>query len=155
MVIDYLKNKNRTIAEIDFNKRVLLISYCLRPSNKCPAKLESTGLKCICCSNNCSIGKLKKAAEEAGYKGICIAPGGSMAIKFVEESHPEGIVAVACEKELSEGIYAIKKIVSKNKLNGFTPVIKTIPLIKDGCVDTEIDVEKALNTIRIREGYEI
>jgi len=153
MVINYLKKKDTTISGVDYDKRVLLISHCLRPHDKCPAKLERGGLNCIGCSNNCSVGKLKKMAQELGYRGICIAPGGSMAIKFVEENQPEGIIAVACEKELREGICAIKKIALKNKFNGIIPVIKTIPLIRDGCVDTEIDVEKALQTIKTRQGH--
>ncbi len=139
------KSKKSKISKIDYSKRVLLISHCLRPSKKCPAKLDENGLNCVKCINNCAIGQLKRVAEELNYKGICIAPGGALAVNFVEKMLPEGIVAVACMKELIEGVYMVKKKVKKTiKM----PVIELIPLTKDGCVDTEVDIEYAIEVLK-------
>lgn len=150
MIIRFLRRnrKQRTlkkrIEEIPYEDRVLLISHCLRPSSLCKAKFGNHGLMCSNdCPNNCTIGRLRKTAEKLGYKGICIAPGGKMAIKFVKEMQPAGIVAIACKKELEEGIEATIEIAKKNGSNNHIPLIATVPLVKDGCVDTEVNIEIA------------
>ncbi|MBM3706690.1 MAG: DUF116 domain-containing protein [Actinobacteria bacterium] len=151
MALKFLKKqkKQKKIGDIEFEERILLISHCLRPSKFCKAKFSSNGLMCLDnCANNCPIGKLRKTAEKLGYKGVCIAPGGRLAIKFIEEKQPEGIIAIACKKELEEGIEAIKHLKEKNKLNGGEPVVTTIPLLKDGCVDTEVNFEEAVKAVR-------
>ena len=151
MKIGFLKRikKQNKIENIDFKDRVLLISHCLRYSQSCKAKMSKTGLQCRDdCPNPCSIGQLRKLAEGKGYKGVCIAPGGSMAIKFVEEKQPKGIIAIACNKELTEGIEAIRELKNKSKFIGKDiPVVETIPLSKDGCIDTEMDVAFAAKII--------
>jgi hypothetical protein len=53
------------------------------------------------------------------------------------------VVAVACEKELAEGVEGVKALAKVN----LTPLTVIIPLVKDGCVDTEVDVVKALEII--------
>jgi hypothetical protein len=150
-----LKTKKSKISKIRYEDRVLLMSHCLRPSRKCPAKIDENGLNCINCINNCAIGQLKKEAITLGYMGVCIAPGGSLAIKYVREKNPSGIVAVACLKELAEGIYAVKKHNRENKRNltgndseTKPPVIQAIPLTKEGCVDTAVDIDTAIGIIR-------
>ena len=143
------QKEHKKMEDINFNERILLISHCLRPSKYCKAKISSTGLVCSdSCANNCVIGQLRKAAEKLGYKGVCIAPGGRLAIKFIEEKQPKGIIAIACKKELQEGIEAINQLKVKNKLNGNDPVVTTIPLLKDGCVDTEVNFEEAIKIIK-------
>lgn len=149
-----VKNKKilKNIDDIDFKDRILLLSHCLRPSELCSAKMSKNGLLCRDdCKNNCQVGQLRKLAEKLGYKGVCIAPGGSMAIRFVEEKQPLGIVAVACKKELREGIEAINEITEKNNLNGNAPVIATVPLIKDGCVDTIVNLEEAKRIVMLKK----
>ncbi len=145
-VLKKLNKSSNKISKVDYSERVLLISHCLRPSKKCPAKFDENGLNCINCENNCAIGQLKKAAEELNYKGVCIAPGGSLAVKFVEKTLPKAIVAVACKKELIEGSSEVKKRVKKTSTT--QPIITTIPLSKDGCVDTQVDIEKALKVLK-------
>ena len=156
MKIEFLKRikKQNKIENIDFKDRILLISHCLRNSKSCKAQMSKTGLQCRDdCPNPCSIGQLRKLAERKGYKGVCIAPGGSMAIKYVKEKQPRAIIAIACKKELSEGIEAIRELKNKSKFNGKDmPIIKTIPLTKDGCVDTEVDVIYAAKIIMNNNG---
>ncbi len=67
-------------------------------------------------------------------------------MNYVKETHPEAIVAVACQKELAEGIHGVREISDSNKS---TPVIIIIPLVRDGCVDTEVDEEGALELIAL------
>lgn len=149
-ILEESKKNEERLKSVDPGERVLLISHCLRSSKSCTAKMSKKGLQCReACKNRCSIGRLRLLAEECGYKGICIAPGGSMAIKFVMENNPEGIVAIACMKELEEGVCAVKDLVEIKKTVENPPVIVSVPLLKDGCVDTEVDEEEAKRIIRL------
>ncbi|HEX2922430.1 MAG TPA: DUF116 domain-containing protein, partial [Chloroflexota bacterium] len=96
------------------------------------------------CAEDCVVGRLRRAALELGYKGVCIAAGGTMALNYVAEQDPRGIVAVACERELAEGIDGVRGLPVDGKE---PPVIVIVPLLKDGCVDTEVDEQLALETI--------
>jgi len=142
------------MAGICPRNRILLLSHCLRPSKDCSAKMSKEGLLCRDdCKIKCVLGRLRKLAEELNYKGICIAPGGSMAIKFVKKNQPEGIIAIACMKELTEGVCAVREIIEEenggNESKNGIPVIVTIPLTKDGCVDTEVDEKEARRIINL------
>ena len=142
---------NETLEKLsatDPGERVLLLSHCLRPSQSCPGKFDRKGLICPPdCEQDCVIGRLKEAAISLGYKGVCIAAGGAMAVRFVAEQDPRGIVAVACHKELVEGVEAVESMARSGDKEA--PVIATIPLSKDGCVDTEVNEELALEAISV------
>ncbi|MCD4670883.1 MAG: DUF116 domain-containing protein [Actinomycetia bacterium] len=143
------KNEERLKA-ISPSNRILLISHCLRSSKKCTAKMTKAGLMCRDdCPDRCTVGRLRLLAEKAGYKGVCIAPGGSMALKFIKENKPEGIVAIACMRELEEGVCAVKEFAGIESGEGSSPVIVPVPLLRDGCVDTEVDEEEAKRIINL------
>ena len=96
------------------------------------------------------VNHLHKAVIKLGYKGVCIAPGGRLAVKYVKGTRPRAIVAVACQKELEEGIHGVQELKCGNKTE---PLIIIIPLVRDGCVDTEVDAEKAVELIA--SGYSL
>ena len=129
------------------SQRILLLPHCLRPSQTCPGKYSKRGLECPeDCAEDCTIGRLRRVALSLGYKGVCIAPGGRLAMNYVKENSPKAIVAVACQKELEEGIHGVRELSENDKL---APPIVIIPLVKDGCVDTEVDEEQALKMITL------
>lgn len=129
------------------SQRILLLPHCLRSSQTCSGKYSKQGLECPeDCAENCTIGRLRWTALSLGYKGVCIAPGGRLAVKYVKEKRPKAIVAVACQKELEEGIHGVRELSSSDRL---TPPIVIIPLAKDGCVDTEVDEEQAIKMITL------
>lgn len=133
------------LSQIDPSQRVLLLSHCMRPSQTCPGKFNKQGLICPeDCTEDCAIRRLREAASNMGYKGTCIAAGGAMALRFVKENNPEGIIAIACDKELAEGVEGVSEMVKEKQE---VPVIVTIPLLTDGCVDTTCDEEYALKAI--------
>lgn len=133
------------LSQVDPSQRILLLSHCLRPSQTCPGKFDKKGLMCPeDCTEDCVIKRLKEAASGIGYKGMCVAAGGAMALRFVKEYDPKGIVAVACHRELSEGVEGVKEM-TKDEQD--VPAIVIVPLISDGCVDTEVDEEQALKVI--------
>ena len=136
-----------SLSLIPPSQRVLLLSHCLRPSQTCPGKYSKQGLVCPDdCDQDCTLGRLRRTALSLGYKGVCIAPGGRLALKFVEGISPKGIVAVACHKELEEGIESVHELSGDDD---HMPPIVVVPLVKDGCVDTEVDEAKALEVIAL------
>ena len=150
-----MNNIEEALAQVNPAGRILLLPHCLRRSESCQAKYNEWGLQCQGCNPECPVYLLSQAALACGYKGICVAPGGRLAVTYVEKIRPEAIVAVACEKELDEGIKAVNEL-DDEALN---INITVIPLLKDGCIDTEVDLEKAVEIIgsgcvssRIREG---
>ena len=84
-----------------------------------------------------------KAAEKAGYGGVCVAPGGRLAVQFLAERQPAGVIAIACDKELEEGLEAIAQMDWEDD----NPIVVTFPLSQDGCVDTKVDIEAAQEII--------
>jgi len=133
-----------SVAGVPFERRVLLLPHCLRPSQDCPGKMTKKGLDCTGCTLvDCAIYQLRAIAAEAGYSGVCVAPGGRLAVRFLSEHQPSGVVAVACDKELEEGLEAIAEM---EWANG-EPAVATVPLSQDGCVDTEVDIAVARGVI--------
>ncbi len=140
-----------SVDRVPYSQRVLLLPHCLRPSQDCPGRMTKQGLDCTGCTRTeCAIHRLRSAAIEAGYGGICVAPGGRLAVRFLVERQPAGVIAVACDKELEEGLEAIEEIEWSNG----RPTVVTIPLLRDGCVDTEVDVAAAQRAILCRNGHE-
>jgi hypothetical protein len=129
---------------IPYERRVLLLPHCLRPSNDCPGKMTKQGMNCEGCTiTDCAIYQLRSTADEMGYGGVCVAPGGRLAIRFLLQHQPAAVIAIACDKELEEGIEAV----AQTEWEGEQPIVVTFPLSEDGCVDTVVDVEAARGII--------
>lgn len=135
------------LLRIPPSQRILLLPHCLRRSQTCQGKYGTRGLECYECNPDCSVNRLRQAAINLGYKGVCVAPGGRLAVNYVKETQPEAIVAVACQKELEEGIHGVQEL--NGRPEEPAPVIVIIPLARDGCVDTEVDEERALELIAL------
>jgi len=117
---------------------MILLPHCLQDS-ECPHKITMDVNNCKGCGK-CDIAKLKEMAEE--YNAIIkVAPGGTLARKFVLDTHPRGVVAVACERDLSLGIHEL----------GGLPVIGVLNCRPNGpCFNTTVnldEVEAALQSI--------
>jgi squalene-hopene/tetraprenyl-beta-curcumene cyclase len=134
------------VAQVPPGERILLLPHCLRRSAVCAAKPSEQGLQCASCTAECPINRLRRKALELGYREVCVASGGHMALKHVADSKPSAVVAVACVKELAEGIEGVKALMSGDSP---PPPIAIIPLTKDGCIDTEVDIEQALRVIAV------
>ncbi len=137
----------KQLSDVEPAERVLLLSHCMRPSQTCPGKFSKEGLQCPAdCKISCVLLIARRAAAELGYKGVCIAAGGAQALRFVKERKPHGIIAVACDKELEEGVQSVAKLADQLEE---PPAIMVVPLLKDGCVDTEVDEAAMLRAIRL------
>jgi len=134
-----VKNKiNRAKFSItSFSERIILLPQCLRPKN-CPAKLGEYGYECVENCNLCEINRVISYAKKLGYKYIFILPGGSIIERIFRELKPKACLGIACLKELVLGSFICEK---------FNVASQGVPLIKDGCVNTEVrwsDVYKAI-----------
>ena len=140
------------LAAVEPSHRVVLLAQCLRPSQACPGKFNKKGLACPAdCREDCILGRLREFALGLGYSGVCIAAGGAMALRFVKEHTPRAIVAVACDKELREGVDGVKELFEGSEE---IPAILVIPLLRDGCVDTEVDEERVFKAIALGSATE-
>ncbi len=125
-------------------QRMLLLPHCLRPSQGCPGRVTPQGLDCNGCTRtDCKIYPIRQAALDAGYRDVCVAPGGRLAVRRVAEIRPAVIVAVACDKELAEGVAAVESL----EWDHGAPAIIQIPLTRDGCVDTDVDVARTIDAV--------
>ena len=140
--------KHERLAAVPPSERVLLLPHCLRDSQRCQADNTKHGLVCKGCSPDCAINRLQRKALELGYSGVCIAPGGALVLEFLTQHKPRGIVAVACHKELQMGLEAVAKMGQEPDLE--TPATVVVPLSKDGCVDTEVNVGRVLEVIDLQ-----
>ena len=68
------------LSQIVPSERVLLLPHCLRRSDGCQGKYTRQGLECVECNADCPVNRLRKAAIRFGYKGVCVAPGGRLAV---------------------------------------------------------------------------
>ncbi len=117
---------------------MILLPHCLQDS-ECPHKITLDVNNCKGCGK-CDIAKLKEMAEQ--YNAVIkVATGGTLARKFVLDTRPRGVVAVACERDLSLGIH---------ELSGL-PVIGVLNCRPNGpCFNTTVnldEVEAALQSI--------
>ncbi len=120
------------------NKIMILLPHCLQNSD-CKIKITHDINNCKNCGK-CKIGELKELAEKYDTD-IKVATGGTLARKFILETRPKGVIAVACERDLSFGIHD----------TGVLPVLGVLNCRPNGpCYNTDVDinaVEKALKTL--------
>ncbi|MBN1160151.1 MAG: DUF116 domain-containing protein [Candidatus Diapherotrites archaeon] len=128
--------------KIPYKERILFLPHCLRNSKECKATYDENGLQCKECGK-CSIGEIKKYAENLGYGGVYVTPGGSMVKKVVKEKNPKAVVGVACFNE----IMLVKDSVVTSKMPG-----QAVKLLKDGCVDTKVDIDAVKEKLKMFEG---
>ncbi|RLG61058.1 DUF116 domain-containing protein [Candidatus Geothermarchaeota archaeon] len=121
--------------KVAYNKRALLLPQCLR-NRECKAEMTAFGYKCTNCGK-CRIHEVKKLAESLGYK-VFILPGGSMVEKIINAYKPSAVIGVACLRELVLGSMLCEK-------KGIPT--QGIPLIKDGCFETEVDWKLVKRTL--------
>lgn len=82
---------------------LLLFPHCLQASS-CKQNLMQSLDNCLRCGQ-CKVGELLKIRDE--FKVACvIAGGGRQAVATARQPWVKAIIAIACEKELFEGIMA-------------------------------------------------
>ncbi len=117
---------------------LILLPHCLQHID-CDIRITTDINKCNKCGK-CDIAKLCEISER--YKiNMSIATGGTLARKIIIENRPKFIIAVACDRDLVEGLREVFPI----------PVYGVLNLRPEGpCVNTRVMTEKieaALNAL--------
>jgi hypothetical protein len=136
-----VEKKNRQneerYAATAFNERVIFVPQCMRNVEKCTAKEAGSYYLCAECGG-CKIAGLNKKARELGYKQLYILKGGRTVEKLLNEQQPKAVVGVACFFEGAMGMELCEK---------FKAIVQFVPLTKDGCVNTDLDLEHGLSVL--------
>ena len=70
---------------------------------------------------------------------VFIATGGTLARKIIMENKPKAVIAVACERDLTEGIQDMKHI----------PVLGVFNIRPNGpCFDTNLNIDEVKDAIK-------
>ncbi len=115
---------------------LILFSHCLQNS-ECPQKIIRDLQLCKRCGK-CTIKGLLELSERYGVKCV-VASGGVMAMEKVKSGSVKGIVAIACEKELKEGIKGI-----------FPKPVVAVPNLrpKGPCKDCQVELAEVERSIK-------
>jgi len=130
----WMINLNNSLAMAEFpgepKKLLLLLPHCLQ-NDECAHRLTKNVLNCAGCGK-CNVADLVKMTKK--YSIITkVATGGRLATRWVREIKPDLILAIACEKELTEGISAVYPF----RVIGITNARPAGP-----CVNTAVETKK-------------
>jgi uncharacterized protein len=91
-------HRNRVIPG---DRILLLLPHCLQNSG-CVHRITFSVENCVRCGG-CPIGALSELAERTGVR-MAVATGGTLARRHVRENAPLAVIAVACPRDLGQGI---------------------------------------------------
>jgi len=84
-----------------YSNLLLLLPHCLQ-SSQCKIRINNNIVECEECGG-CDMAKMKALSRDYQIK-TAVASGGSLARKLVNETQPDMIIAVACHRDLTEGV---------------------------------------------------
>jgi len=117
--------------------RMLVMPQCMRAGD-CKAPLHPLeGYQCLGCGR-CPLGELSQAAEEMGFR-FFIVPGDRFAKRLAVRFAIDAAIGVACPPELSCALIAGKHM-------GVAAM--GVTLDRDGCFETQVDVERVKEAMR-------
>ncbi|MFT7484505.1 MAG: geranylgeranyl diphosphate synthase type II [Candidatus Paceibacteria bacterium] len=126
------------LAQVPYEKRLLLLPKCLRVEEHCPAPFDQFGMLCKECGL-CSIEDLAREAEELGY-AVLIAEGSAIVRAMIETGKIEGIVGVSCLNVLEKCFPHMEAVAIPGM---------SIPLLQDDCVETNVDLDQVRDLIHL------
>ncbi len=115
---------------------LLLFPHCIQNS-KCKQNIKHDVNECIRCGK-CKVKDLLELSEEYGVS-IAVASGGRIALKRVMAEEVQGVVAIACEKELRTGLMA-----------AMPKAIYAVPNQRPYgyCIDTDVYMDDVIKAIK-------
>ncbi|MFW6129537.1 MAG: DUF116 domain-containing protein [Atribacterota bacterium] len=96
----FIKLNNFTNDDLQ-GKILVLLPQCLQDS-KCEQDLTENIYNCKRCGQ-CQVKEILEITKNSNFD-IKVVGGGSLALKTIQDIKPDGIIAVACERELIDGI---------------------------------------------------
>jgi hypothetical protein len=137
MIISMRSQKTlRSLAgTIPPHRILLLLPHCLQ-NHRCVRRITFNPYNCDRCGK-CPIGSLLDLADRKGVK-IAVATGGTLARRHISEQKPLAVVAVACPRDLGQGMLDAYPV-------PVTGVENSRPV--GDCLDTSVDVRAVEETI--------
>jgi len=125
------------------NTEILILApHCLQ-KNDCPYKITNHVENCRGCGR-CQIRDLIELSKKYNVN-LAVVSGGTIARRYVKKFKPRGIVAIACERDLTSGIHDTNPI----------PVMGILNERPEGpCFNTRVDIEKTEKAIKFFLGEE-
>ncbi|MEI6633868.1 MAG: DUF116 domain-containing protein [Chlamydiota bacterium] len=115
---------------------LVLLPRCLQREG-CARAVTEDVKNCRACGN-CDLAELVPLMERHGFT-MAVATGGGLARAMVRDLKPAGVIAVACERELLEGLREI----------GGVPIICITNRRPEGpCRNTQVDIEEFKAAVR-------
>ena len=135
----YIEVNNKLLQSRSYSIKpgdiLILAPHCLQKWD-CPHKITADASNCRHCGR-CNIDKLLKMSNDYGVH-LAVVTGGTLARKKVIDTKPKAIIAIACERDLTEGI------LDTNPL----PVMGVINIRPEGpCKNTQVDLDKVTEAI--------
>jgi len=127
-------------GQTPYNRRLLLLPHCLSKGKPCQGAYDSVGLNCAGCGS-CDIDGIKKEAEELGYK-VIVAEGTSSVLMKVLDGEADAVLGVACLDSLEKSFH--------RAVDMGIPQL-ALPLLRDGCVNTEAEICLVRQLLRLRD----
>lgn len=128
------------VAATPFERRILLLPQCLRSSVACRAEMDALGLLCEECGR-CSIGPIQREAEKLGYV-VLVAEGTTAVAALLARGDADAVVGVSC-------LHALER--SFQPLMAHAVPGLAVPLLRNGCVDTVVDLEWVREALHLRD----
>jgi len=120
----------------------MLIPSCLQNS-ECTQRITYDIMQCRRCGR-CKVKDMVEMAESYGVR-CAVATGGRLALEMARAESVKAVVAVACEKELTEGMRALLPKVSVGVIN----------MRPNGpCKDTDVDLAEVEEALRRFLGFD-
>jgi len=145
LMIDHAASETRNIllkkefSKVPYSGRIVIVPQCLRHMDCKTSFSSEAGAQCLGCKK-CKIFEITKKAQELGYKGTYIAPGGGFVKRIINKFKPSGVIGIGCPYEVNMGLLEVSN--------------KGIPcqgalLLNSGCVGTDINLEEVFNVMEL------
>jgi len=128
------------VASIPCERRLLLLPQCLAHTPECKAERDGLGLLCAQCGQ-CDIGALQIEADRLGYVTL-VAEGTTVVSKLLTSGKIDAVIGIGCLDSLQR----IFPLMNAHAIPGHG-----VPLLSEGCVRTTLDLEEAMQMLRIRK----
>lgn len=129
-VKDKVKKNFKRFRRIPANQTIITLPQCMRNTKKCKAREAGPLYICQRCGM-CQIDEIIGLAEKQGYGSVYILKGGRAVNEIMKKEKPEAVLGIACGWE---GYLGLKET------NRLKVTAEFVPLLKDGCSDTEVSI---------------
>lgn len=126
-----------SFSNVPYKDRLVVVPQCLRNID-CKTTFNSVeGAQCLKCGK-CKIIEIVEKAQELGYMGVYIAPGGGFVRRIIKKMKPKAVLGIGCAWEVNAGILEVAS-------EGIP--VQGVMLLRDGCVETDVDLEQVFEVM--------